>query len=389
MHTFPRHLALAAAIALAAPAAGQAPPAEGFTACEEFGTLADLALLDTDGAPPMEIATICARAPLPDRGDDSMPRALGQIEIWRLDGAAPARATVLETRRQPRRAAPGDIDADGDTDLAVVAQAEGGRGVTLFPGDGAGGFEADPVMHRMRGAQAQAVIFHDSAHTDLVDLILTGPEFTWGGLVLTNRGPEAFDRFSEALLTPDHETPPTAVTEMSGDTQPDLAVTLYSRGRIDLYAGGLDDRLSVPLGKDVRSVARVLGGGDLNGDWMPDLAVAMRGEQAPVRVALSQGGENWALTEALPGAAGAHSAHVGDFDHDGARELLLVTDSRTARRYAVGEQIEALGTRALPAAADIARSGDMRGDGRSVLVTGATETGRVQIHRWGERPEDG
>lgn len=388
-HAIATAAGLAATLILAGPGLARMPEAAGFAACENFGTLTDLVLLDTDGAPPMEIAAVCARAPLPERGEDPPRRRLGRVEIWHLGEATPRRSGVLDMWRRPGRAAPGDIDDDGDTDLAVIAQAEGGRGVTLFLGNGADGFEAEPVTHRMRGAQAQAVIFHDSARTDRTDLILTGPELTWGGLVLTNQGPEAYERFSEALLTPEHETPPTAVVEMSDDTRPDLAVTLFGRGRIELFAGGLDDRLSLLLGKGVRSVAQVLGGGDLNGDWMPDLAVAGRGDPSAVRVALSEGGESWSLTDPLPDGAGARSAHAGDFDHDGARELLLVTEPATARLYSVGEEIEALGTHALAAPVDIARTGDMRGDGQDVLVTGTEQSGRVHFYRWGERRNDG
>ncbi|MDZ7669475.1 MAG: hypothetical protein U5Q16_08650 [Gammaproteobacteria bacterium] len=350
-------------------------------------------LLDIGDLGSVDIAASCVRTAQDE--DEARRRPPGIVAVWvQNDDGDFDRQQLLTTWRPTAALAAGDLDGDYEHDLAVVAQNPGTRGVAVFLNNGDGSFDPEPITHRMSGAAAEHVIFHDTAHTERMDLIVTGSGYA-SGMVLTNQGPDSYERFSEALFLPDEKGLATAVHEMSGDTEPDLAVTQYRKGRISLFAGGLDDTLDVSLGKSVRSAAEVIGGGDFNGNRVPDLVLLGRADDgaAPVYLALSESPQAWSITDPLAGVTAARQAFRGDFDSDGAVDLVLLTDAAMegdashADIFMAAESggdvsYQPAGQIPLAEPPHIALAADMRNQGHTSLVVGNRDSGRITVHTW-------
>ena len=394
-----RHLIAASAGALAAACAqtgGTGPDAApddglpGFTACPAGTDLMDIAVLDANGDFNADLAAVCGAGGASTSG--------GLVRLWTGDGDGGfAPAGELDPGDNPDFAEVGDLDDDDDVDLAVIAQGQHERRIAVFFNDGDGGFDSEPLVHRMGGSAAHGLVVHDADEDGLMDMIVTGPDLSAGGVLLRNQGADAEPRFSEAQLYPRQDEARGQVAETSYDGFRDLAVPLYRHGKIWMRAGNEDDVLEVLLYKDVRQVIRVLGGGDLNDDWLPDLVVEGWTDEppAPTRVAMSvraetAGDENhWLLSDPLPGGGDPRFGFVRDFDGDDAAEIVLMTQSSlgqgTPEALIIrrdGEDYVETGRIALPADPQVARAVDLDGDGDVVLVTGHLAGNRIVVHDW-------
>lgn len=346
----------------------------GFTACSEDTTLSDLTAINP-GTGTAGLAVVCAPAGAAATG--------GHVEIWRLTGGGFTRIQRLDPGEAPGAVDAGDLDGDGDLDLAVITPRPDGRRVAVFVNRGAEGFAPDPVIHSMGGAGIDHVAFHDWNEDGRMDLILSGSGLETHALAATDQGPDATPRFSEATILPGESGLRFSSGQLTGDASDDLVINLSRRGRMHLYEGGSDTVSRVVFYKDVRLIESVVGGGDLNGDGKPDFVARFwtdaawnEEEPIPARVLLSQAGsEDYTLGAFLDGAHEATHAFVGEFA--GAAGIAVFTqDSLDAEQphallYAPDDDgWTHTGRLDLDGAPQAAQAADLDGDGVDALITG-------------------
>jgi hypothetical protein len=180
----------------------------------------------------------------------------------------------------PSSVALGDLDGDGDLDLAVAN--EGGK-VSVLLGNGDGSF--------------QSPVTYDACATDILDPI--GSQYV-------------------------------AIGDLNGDTKPDLAVAN------DWSNGGQDGNVSVLLGKGDGSFqspvdyeagenCKCIAIDDLNGDGDLDLAVANVSSDN-VSVLLGIGDGSFQSPVNYSTGRGAHSVAIGDLNGDDDLDLAVANE---------------------------------------------------------------
>jgi large repetitive protein len=291
------------------------------------------------------------------------------------DGAGgflnPTRAQTYTTGLRPAAVVVGRFNDDPFPDLAVLN--EGSGDLSIFLGDGAGGFVEKAVGGRLSAGNRPTGLSARDVTGDGVLDVLVGNDFG-DILILPGRGDgtfqpyqrvgrnvalavadlngdgrddfvfgnEARDRVavqysepgqafvqdrSDGLLAPDA----VRVTDLNGDGQPDLVVANSGANNVMVYLGTGDGGFrpaaqsffagTNPVGITVQ---------DLNADGLPDLVVANEGSN-DVTVLLGQGqGADWTLTPGprLRAGSGPVSTVVQDVTGDGIPDL-LVTNSQS------------------------------------------------------------
>lgn len=167
--------------------------------------------------------------------------------------------------------ASGDVDHDGDLDLAVV-RTNADQSTILF-NDGSGTFTVGPSLPIGNGALA--LLLADANADGNLDVIISrpaSPEI----LVFEGDGAGNFVAASNYSI-PGGGAPVTmSVGEVTGDQYADLVVSDGDGDRVLIYAGqsGGSDFFPTPREIPVSGSPRAASIGDLNGDGMNDLAVS-------------------------------------------------------------------------------------------------------------------
>jgi hypothetical protein len=325
------------------------------------------------------VGTLVAHAPVETTGvvagdfdGDGVPDLVvlnagaNRFTLLRGDGTGgffnPADATTYATDAQPIAAVAGDFNDDGHLDLAVLNQ--GSATVSIYLGDGTGGFQLATEVSA--GNVPTGLSVRDVDGDGQLDL-LVGNEF---GDVLTLQGKgdgtfQPYRRASRAVTL--------AVADLNGDGQPDfvfadagldrVAVQYSAAGQpfsqdrqdgllapgavqvVDLNGDGIPDLLVANSGGNSVVAYPGTGGGqfgpahtffagtnpvaitvqDLNGDGIPDLVVANKGSN-DVSVLFGQGkGDAWTLTPGprLRVGAGPVATALRDVNHDGIPDLIV------------------------------------------------------------------
>lgn len=247
-------------------------------------------------------------------------------------------ATAVTVGDSPRYAAAGDLDGDGDLDLAVPN--DHSLDVSILLGDGLGGFSS-PVDHPASASGRSAAVADLDGDGDLD--VAAACEGGAGGagsvFLLWNRGDGTFP--ATAALAAEHALECIRSVDLDGDGHEDLvaagagaASVFWSDGE-----GGFLPPAPVPSvapsGVGPQAVATV----DLAGDGRPDLALAgRRGLTVALTLALRLGGDDPAdpadpararLVELEPVAGETSFSGVvsADLDGDGRPELAGVSES--------------------------------------------------------------
>jgi hypothetical protein len=248
----------------------------------------------------------------------------------------------------------GDVNGDGIPDLAVANQIQGdgslGGVVSVLLGNGNGTFQS-PVSYLSGGGAANSVVIVDVNNDSLADLVVSNrcqsPEQCGTGIgqvaVLLGNGNGTF----QAPLTYSsggYNADSIAVGDVNGDGIPDVVVA-NDCGNDPSCSGSSDGNVSVLLGNGAGSFLTAViydsGGvypfsvaiGDVNGDGIPDLAVA---NQCGLANDCSLGGGAGVLlgngngTFQAPvsynaGGEGGYSVAIGDVNGDGRPDLVMAT----------------------------------------------------------------
>jgi len=220
-----------------------------------------------------------------------------------------------------------DLDDDGHVDVGVTQGKDGSVGVLLQDPGLPGAFPARVDVPAVASPLRLAADDLDGDH--FTDLAVAG-----SGLVLLVNDPLA----PGAVFTPQDlgiaDATAVAIADIDGDDRNDLAATTGDTVIVVLQdhapapAGGFAARASYAIGSGASAVAI----GDLNGDTLPDLAVANRGDTlGSVAVLLQDSGAKGAFLPAVSYDTDLNSVDVeiGDLNADHLPDLAVANDGKT------------------------------------------------------------
>jgi hypothetical protein len=249
------------------------------------------------------------------------------VEIMLGNGAgtfAAAPGSPLAVGTSPQSLAVGDLNADGRLDLAVgTAGSQGPFSgvVSILLGNGLGGFTNAPGSPIAVNGEPAALATGDTNNDGRLDLAFTG--FGTLSLLVGNGlggfvpGP-AVDPLSTAVNV--------ELGDLNGDGRADLVLGTYGGVVIMLgdAAGGFASAPGSPIFNGTQNYVAI---GDLNGNGVPDLAVANAALPASgkVSVLLGNGAGGFAAAAGSPISTGTDSNQVavGDLNGDGRLDLVV------------------------------------------------------------------
>lgn len=224
------------------------------------------------------------------------------------------------TGRGPVSVAIGDLNGDGKPDLATANNGEGVNTVSVLLNQRDGSFQ--PKVDYRTGPSPQSVAIGDvngDGKPDLATANWTDEVNTVS--VLWNRGDGSFEPKRDYRT--DGGPDSVAIGDLSGDGKPDLATANFGSSvsvLLNQGDGSFGANVDYRTGRGAESIAI----GDLNGDGKPDLATANEAET--VSVLLNRGnGRFKAKRDYRAGEDEANSVVIGDVDGD--RKPDLVTSS--------------------------------------------------------------
>lgn len=280
----------------------------------------------------------------------------------------------------PQLIAVGDFNNDTHPDLAVSNQ-DGTISVLL--GDGAGNFSPAQTINLVGRSDTEGIVAGDFDGDGNLDL--AAASYGSGAVdILLGNGDGTF-RLGTPLTLPDG-TGPTyiASTDLNGDNLPDLAVADFNTNQVLIYTGNGDGtfNLLTSLAGNGLSNPEQIVFADFDRDGLLDLAVANKGNGV---VSVFQGAGGGLFNPAASVAAGVGSIGlaVGDFDGDGLPDLAVANYGTDAvpgdvvsvlRNNSAGGGISFEGARTLFIGDHLINvvAADFNGDGRVDLAVTST-----------------
>jgi len=229
------------------------------------------------------------------------------------------------TGRRPATVAIGDLNSDGNPDLATANVDAGTVSVLLNKGDGSLQAKLD-----YRAGNASLSVAIGDLNGDVKPDLAVARSVAGGAVsVLLNRGDGTFrakldyptGTYAEAV----------AIGDLNGDAKPDLAVPNLGEGAVSVLLNKGDGTFRVKRDYDAGNEPLSVAIGDLNGDGKPDLAVSNDGgnyspEFQPagsVSVLLNRGDGTFRTQRVYPtGSVSPPSVAIGDLNGDGKPDLV-------------------------------------------------------------------
>jgi hypothetical protein len=232
----------------------------------------------------------------------------------------------------PFKVAVGDLRGNGILDL--VTDNNNTQTVSVLLGNGAGTFQ-DPVEYPLGSNSSPFLALGDLTGNGILDIVVAGPTTT----VLLGNGDGTFQsatttRFGGAL----NGLADFKLADVNGDGNLDIvAVSSFgNQALLNVALGNGDGTFRQPYAFNAPAfIPNSIAVGDLNGDGIPDAAIAS-GETVcdpetgycqttgEVTIFLGTGGGLFGAPTVINSVPGAGSITVGDFNGDGLSDLLTV-----------------------------------------------------------------
>jgi hypothetical protein len=260
-----------------------------------------------------------------------------------------------------------DWNRDARTDIALLRS--DGRAGIVFMNDGARGFASGAQLPAF-SARAVAVTDYDLDGFD--ELAVTGDAGT--AILEPGVNPRILDsRPGKDLATADFD----------GDGRADFAVALDDR-TVAVFASSPGGAYAGAMVPGFDSVAHV-GAGDLSGDGVPDLLLALDAADlnVPQNVVLRNEGSGSFAPLTTFGATETEQLLVGDVDADGAADVVAINASGVHQVY-VGGSTSALELQPeflLSPSTVTAALGDLDSDGVPDLFLGGPDAPSIEVLR--------
>jgi uncharacterized repeat protein (TIGR01451 family) len=371
-------LAAALALGVAAQLAFAGSPgdfAQPVTSPEPAGNSpAGIALSDfnKDGKPDLAVANFSA---------DTVTILLGAGN----GNFTPAGSSPELTSPTPVSVASGDINADGNPDLAVSNAGTPGK-VNVLLGQGNGNFTEAPSSPETVGSGPRSVVLADFDSDGDLDLA-TANDGTGDVTIMLGDGSGDFTAAGTSPEVVGGEPSSITVGDFKGDGKPDLAVTdLMNDGVIIMVGDGTGDFTVAGTSPESVGVQPISAdASDFNGDGRVDLAVVNQGS-GDLDVLLGDGSGDFAPSSTSPEQVDSNPQDVVAADINGDGDPDLATSDFTFNHVTVllGNGVgdfsepatspETVGSHPVAIAA-----GDVNNDGKPDLVTGNSGSANASI----------
>ncbi len=217
----------------------------------------------------------------------------------------------------PFRIATGDLNGDGNADFVLPSATAFDGYLSIFYGDGTGGF-TEPIK-LPTGDYPHDVAVGDFNGDGRLDLALVD-SFRVGVEVRLNNGNSTF---AAPVYYPVEDSPANVVTgDFNQDGSLDLAVTDFASSKIDVLLGTGSGTFNPPIKSDVTTASGGVVVGDFTEDGIPDLAISDYTTES-LSILRGDGTGHFALANIYGLGGNGSEVVAADFNQDGHQDLAV------------------------------------------------------------------